>query len=116
MHSILHTTGACRFPQCLHLLELAQKPAFQRAIARKDLQIAVAWQQDYFFRHYRANRMREQAGEAEAAEAIKAAPHPDGMGASVAAERPGGASVTDDQGAACERATADGGHEHTGAS
>jgi hypothetical protein len=48
------------------MLDLVQKPAFQKAIARKDLKIAVAWQQDYFYRHYRANRLRQQYAETAA--------------------------------------------------
>ena len=40
------------------MLELVQQPAFQKALARRDLQVAVAWQQHYFFVHGRNNRMR----------------------------------------------------------
>jgi hypothetical protein len=42
------------------MLELVQQKSFQKAMARRDLQIAVAWQMDHFYNHCRANRLRQQ--------------------------------------------------------
>jgi hypothetical protein len=43
------------------MLEQVQKPEFRKALKRKDVQIAIAWQQDYFYRHFRKNRLKQQA-------------------------------------------------------
>ena len=49
------------------MLQQVQKPEFRKALKRRDVQIAIAWQQDYFFRHFRTNRLRAQAEDARAA-------------------------------------------------
>lgn len=51
------------------MLRQVQKPEFRKALKRRDIQIAIAWQQDYFFRHFRTNRLRDQGAEARAAAA-----------------------------------------------
>jgi hypothetical protein len=42
------------------MLDLVQRADFRKVLKRKDVQLAIAWQQDYFFKHYRSNRLREQ--------------------------------------------------------
>jgi hypothetical protein len=57
------------------MLEQVQKPDFRKALIRKDVQIAIAWQQDYFFRHFRKNRLKQQAqARQQAAGKLQAAP------------------------------------------
>ena len=58
------------------MLQQVQKAEFRKALKRRDIQISIAWQQDFFFRHFRANRLKAQAADAQ-----RAAAGPDAAGA-----------------------------------